>query len=333
MYPILIAMALLLIGILYYITKPKLSKVICWNGNDDRRNRGFEGVAFPEYATKNRIPGIVAEIKEKTTTGVLFCLFEMEFETCEDIVVRLGRTYATTTVPYNTSKGSFNFLLITLHPEFLTDVTRCPLTRSGKSFVGLRPDAPKSGELPSDEFKRYKEEVLFDNFDKMVIRISFDDVDVYITHLGLSTDARMAQTEKLVELVRSYSVHFSRNWIVCGDLNSFDPSSTNVYMPQINKLHQLGGSWLTEAVSTTFSAFKFDIAFKLDPEEKKKYFGFKDLNDCVGFREFCLEMAEKYGTDGGPLDHVFTSGDISAKALVHFPSELSDHSLVEVLLD
>ncbi len=319
-------------------TSSRKIKVIFWNGNDDRRNKGFEGEAFPEYATKNRLDGIVKTIKEKTVENTLFCLFEMEENTCKQIMQSLNldlitkTEYAMKMVAYNTSLGAFNFLLIALNPELVENVQPLPLTESGQSYDNSkRPQAPKQGETPSDEFIKYKQEILKDNFDKMLVKVSIGNLDIYFTHLGLATDARFLQTSKIAQYITEHSINTQRLWMFGGDLNCFDPNSSTptLYAPQMDLLKGMGGNWLTAETKSTFNAFKFDVAFKMSKEEKDKYFGYKDRKEVAEFRKFCLEMAEKYGTEGGPLDHVFTSANLTAAVTAHPPTELSDHSLVE----
>lgn len=308
-----------------------IKRFFAWNINDDRRTTGFEGKAFPEFHSSRRLDGILNKIrKELAVERTLICLFEMTEQTTQRIISELSE-FCTKTIPYNNSDGAFRFLFISTDPELL-NVEAHPLTKSNVSFPNdHRPPAPKQGEPLTQDQIQYKEEILFDNFDKMCAGVHLAGLNIYVTHLGLTEKTRLAQTNKLCEIIKSREGHY----LFLGDLNSFDSSSQTptLFQAQIDPIVKLGCDWLTKDVKSTFNAFSFDIAFKLNEEEKKQYFKFKDEDNSLGFREFCLEMVDKYGTIGGPLDHAFASDDgLKAKLVMHSHDGLSDHDMIEVVL-
>jgi len=314
-------------------------RILFLNANTDRRLNGVEGKAHPHYLPSNRIPKITMQVRLLLNEATIFCLCELEEDVCNQFAAEFADC-ATKIVAYNTSKGAFHLLLIAHNPVTLANVKAYPLTKSGESYPDAkRPTALKPNEVPTAEYKEevalYKKEILGDNFDKMVVGVSLtvngETIDVYFTHMGLSTEARMAQTAKLVEIIKS---RLPNKFVIIGDLNAFDPSVKvpALYKPQIELIREgLSCAWLTEGVESTFEAYYFDIVFKLTEEERKKYFQLKDENKIEEFRVFCLEMVAKYGTKGGPLDHAFASKELNAIATVHPTEGLSDHAMIEVV--
>lgn len=345
------------------------SKIQVWNANTDRRLNGISGQAFPNYRPGERILGIVEKItNDLKKNGGICILFELEEDICEKIIELLGSDYYTTMVPYNTSKGCFNFLFVSTNTEHFKHIIPLPLTKSGQPIKNdTRPPAPKPGEPLTEEQKIYKIETLGDNFEKMIVLIKLnihgEEVHVYVTHMGLSNDTRIQQTQKLKEYVMKYSIADNKKWVLCGDFNSFDGSVSypKLFTEQIEILNNLNGKWLTENVQTTFSAFPYDIVFKLSKQEKDKYFElckfstemetkykifradeliekltseenemyFKYVEE---FRTFCIEMSTKYGINGGALDHVFTNVE-GVDVDIQDPGTLSDHSKVTIIFN
>jgi endonuclease/exonuclease/phosphatase (EEP) superfamily protein YafD len=97
-----------------------------------------------------------------------------------------------------------------------------------------------------------------------------------------------------------------------GDFNAFDSDSREprTYMKQIQCVADEGFTWLTENISSTFTAYPYDIVFKYSPEDKDEYFRLLKAPEfnASAFRDFCEDSVRKYGAEGGALDHIFYRG-------------------------
>lgn len=320
-----------------------------YNINSDRRlaSTTVIGKAFPELQPSVRKDVVCEKVIQAIGINEIVILLEVDDQMLNGLVeyVHHSTELKYRSAIYNTSQGSFKYLVLTRLEGVVETVREFPLTKSGNFFEGMRPAAPVSGETPSAEFLDYKEEILQDNFDKSVmmltVQIQNDDqltpLDVYCTHPGLANTAKLLQTKKIVEIIQSNSIDHGRPFVLGGDLNSFDQtaSTPTLYLPQIELLSSMENViWATNGVNCTFYAYPFDIVFKMNNQEKDKYFLLIKEEKVDEFRSFCEEMSQKYGLEGGCLDHVFHSSSLQVQTTVidEFGA-LSDHYMLRAIVE
>jgi len=312
--------------------------VMFLNVNTDRRLNGFIGKQYPHLAPKIRAQKIIDNVIANVKMNHLHCLEETDGEMREMIKEHSSsNSLICQEVKYNTSDGAFSYLIIS---KFEVLVKVFPLTVSGERFDHTkRPEAPKSrDEKSSQEYQNYQAEILGDNFDKALVQVSFSlngrTMHVYCAHLGLGVMARLNQSRKVVEIIKQHSIDQGIEFVFGGDINAFDPVSKTpaLCVPQIEEFTNAGFEWITKTLQCTFIAYPYDIVFKMSKEEQDEYF--KLLNaQSEQFAKFCEDMLNKYGAEGGALDHIFTSVGLKCSLSLVDTEQVSDHyALVMTIL-
>ena len=253
-------------------------KVLSLNVNNDRRleRPGLIKEAFPQYSFAQRVKPLKELIKK--CDADISILFELSSFGAK--LIGPHPTY-----PYNLSQNSFRFMIIT---DLNIKVTSHPLTQN---------DLYHQGSWETRKGDEYFENVLGDSFEKTLLQISYNDINIYVTHLGLGQETRLKQSQKIMSLVKG-------DYVLCGDFNSFENGTSKTYMPQIKILNE-GNEWLTQNFRCTFRGFPYDLGYLMNEQEKTD---FAKVNDAFSFRVFCVRMLRKYGCEGGALDHVFIKG-------------------------
>jgi len=305
------------------------------NINTDRRIDGIIAKALPQYIFSQREPGIIEAVLK--IEADIVCLFEVAPEMIEPLETGLAKHgYHSKHFFYNESAMAFSFLVISKNEENLCSITVHPLTKSG-TYVSnsKRPQAPRSAEAPSEAFLAYKEEILGDAFERTVIRASIGEIDYYYVHLGLQNETRLLQTQKLREIVEIHSISQERKFTIGGDFNSFDARKTTptLLAEQIEILSKMPKTTHnSEKILCTFRAFVFDLVFRMSTDDKETYFRLQKTGLVDEFREHCEKMAEKYGTEGTALDHVFSSESLNVEVEAIDLGSLSDHFMMVVTI-
>lgn len=315
---------------IHNVFNKSLFDVVYFNVNTDRRLNGIIGKFFPNLVPRSRVQYIIDLLLKKIGMDQLYFLMECDGE-MRDIIKQFCKEnkIVCEEIKYNTSDGSFSHLVIA---KFGFSFWAYPLTVSGERFDHrMRPAEPKSrDEQPSLEYQNYKVEILGDSFDKCLVQISLYFMDrwihIYATHLGLSPEARKNQSRKIVEIITENSINKGIPFILGGDINSFDPASKipALLMDQIDIFTNVGWNWITKHIPSTFKAYPFDIVFKMSKEEQDIYYQLL-REEKPEFVTFCESMVEKYGVDGGALDHVFISRSLYCGVVPVDSEQVSDH--------
>lgn len=291
--------------------------VVSFNVNDDPRLNGPEGIAFPEYKFSHRAPMIASEVGSilASSKQVIVCLFELCEASC-DILCSLI-SYPSMRISYNLDVSSFYFLLFVNDRLLLDSVTILPLTTSGKRYNGSRCEPYQLG------YNEFIEEVLGDKFEKTLLKITINNLDVYITQLGSTEQIRYQQGKRLMEYVNEVS--YDDHYILCGDFNAVKVTSRTITLDEklIDIINE--GTWLTDNIKSTCKRFPYDILHKCTPPEKELYKVV--MTNSEALRTLCLLLGEKYGNEGGPLDHVFASY-VERDVTILERYALSDHSMI-----
>lgn len=318
------------------LTDNEIIEVLMGNLNTDRRLIGklpqgkTIASAFSELHPSKRIddvkPLIIEWLKKKNGLVALFELDDMMIELFKtfcnenDILFEVRR--------YNPTDLAFSYLVMARNKSLLSTIKGFPLTTTG--LYCTDEERPKQGEKASEE---YTNKILFDNFEKTVIQIKIGNIDIYVTHLGLSNKAKIAQTKKIVEIIQFESVANDRQVIMAGDLNCFDVSKPGIFLldEQLDILKEFL-KWHTKHFTNTFTAYPYDIVFKMNSEEKAKYFELVKEERIDEFKLFCTEMTNKYGLEGGALDHVFASETLDLEVNQKRVYPTSDHDFIELTI-
>jgi hypothetical protein len=301
----------------------QISKISFWNVNCDRRQTpkfGFNiPAAIPECAIENRLSGILAEVKEQLQQpGSTFVLFEIT----DDIRIKIvdfakANGWNAEFAKYNLSIDSYNYIVLTNGVEIREPVL-LPLTKSGKPYEGVRDKSPAQ-----------LDECLGEEYEKGVFRLTVGDVGLFVIHLGLRNDSKLLQMAKLSEYTGDY-----QNALVIGDFNSFDSrvGQPTLFSEQFQQL--LASGHLTEKIPWTFDnrTFPYDLLFKMTPEDKAKYEQLLKGDDIPAFRQFLLDLPNRYTTVSTALDHAFAKG-IACSATAESLPNLSDHSIINIVLE
>lgn len=301
------------------------------NLNSDRRLSPNTTIAkaYPELSPVVRIKKICeTELLNIADDEIVF-LLELDTFMLQELS-KFAHTsgFEYTSVTYNYSLGAFACLIITKIKNIVNSLQIFPLTKSGK-FVENCDRPTRDSE---SDYLSYTEEVLGDNFEKLLIKITYDNIDIYCTHVGLSNNCKLNQTKMICDIIKKESVDNNKSFILGGDFNMFDQTQSEftLYVDQLNVITKnLPVVWSTKNIENTFTPFPYDIVFKMTREEKDIYFQLNNEGKVEEFRNFCSNMVEKYGLFGGALDHVFhTDGMNIVTTAIDF-GDCSDHFVLK----
>lgn len=319
-----------------------MPNIIFLNANSDRRlDDPVIKKAYPELhpeVRQEKILKVIQDTLNDNNDDVIFHLFELSTDMLYFFTkYAADNSFYTYTAKYNYSRLAFHHLVLYKNQNIIKSIDKIPLTKSEFYFPDEdRPVAPKVGEQATEAFLAYKDEVLDDTFEKAVVLIEaqFDDVivHIYCVHLGLSNEARVRQSEKLVEIIRAETINANRPFIIGGDFNCFDATKKiGLYDKQIEIFKRIA-NWETENFDSTFNAYPHDLQFKMEPEEIIEYRRLlSDIGNVELFRHFCDMIVEKYGTKGGALDQIFTR-DITVKVELIDVGNITDHMMVKLII-
>ena len=336
---------------------PKELTIVFANCNSDRRLLGFFGDCYPELKIENRIDRISALLIDDLDKTTILILFELDEVFLQLLInkIKENKDYHFKYAIYNNSDLAFRYLVISKIEGIVETLETFPLTKSGKFVHNKdRPDAipPKNitklecdveyiekRDLSKQKYEEYKDEVLRDNFDKSIIKVSYHGNDIYCVHLGLSIDARMNQTMKIIEIVKEESVKKNRNFVIGGDFNSFDTKDNKpiTFKKQLKFIkNNLDCVWLTNSTKCTFDPFPYDIHYHLDDSDLGVFNRLIQQKNIEDFKVYCKAMALKYETtENAAFDHIFCSKNIQCNELIviHPKNHITDHYIMKVVLN
>src|SRR5437868_8518076 len=144
------------------------------NVNSDRRLLPSTtiGKAFPELAPIARVKKICETVIFPIENEIVF-LFELDSFMLEELTkYAQNLNLECYSVSYNNSPLAFKFLIVSRIKTFIETVKVFPLTKSGTLVENnIRPTAPANGEVPSNEYGQYQEEILGDTFEKILLKL------------------------------------------------------------------------------------------------------------------------------------------------------------------
>ena len=215
---------------------------------------------------------------------------------------------------YNLSPGSMHYLAISNKPF--------------QGGIGLSFALTKSGFFYEGERDKTHLDETYEEYEKSMFRVrSANGTLIFATHLGLGNEAKLKQTQKIIEILTKVVPKDNVKCVLGGDFNCFDRDSAEPkYLEGV--VDELASAFChqTALLTSTFDNrhFPYDIEFRLSAEKRAAIRGEVGAEK---YRQLLLRELEHMDTKGLALDHIFTNFHQAKVSTFHAP-HLSDHDAI-----
>ena len=341
------------------LSKLNTVSIVYLNFNTDRRLLNKLYSTWNHLSAESRIPEIAKKAIEFVKDGVIVVIFEITEDIQEQLVSlitgnckcnHIGGTY-NQSVGKTKSDGSFKFsVFLPTHIE-VKNVVNAAFTNAG--MIENCDKEHKEFELFPEEFrpkndndrkaaKWYMDITLGELFEKgfLCLHLNCYGTEFYliVTHMGLSNQARIKQSEKLMKWI-SENIPKDSMIVLGGDFNAFDAVKNGTYMEQMQIFLKDGFKNLLDFGVGTFIPYPYDVRYLLDEIDSVTYDKLvsetrtRDATpeEIQAFKNL-IETASQKSQIPATLDNVFVKGfKDRSKCAIHKNS--SDHVALFVEID
>lgn len=316
-----------------------MSCIVFSNFNSDRRLRDPLYQKFTGYDVKERIQILLKELEHLKD---IYCIFEIEQQTVDDIKSAIQNDYQCLAGFYNDSQLAFRFLVLIPRSYKIISSQNICLSKD-YTFVEDK-DRPQT-DVDRRQNKEYMSITGGDLFEKAMMFMVLENelgvkFNLVVTHLGLGVQPRLFQSSKLVEWVKQ-NTNSNDITIIGGDFNSFDPKTNTICVEQMEIFLKEGYKNLVDFDVPTFCWYDYDIRYMLKGDDLKTYDDFITRSKAMDvdiaklateFYDFCKDCKTKIKGNNIALDNIFVKGIDPSKTSVEIIDKFcnSDHCAIKL---